>query len=303
MEIEEQITQNVPLYTNEKFYHCFSNILHHFQNSKNSRIQEERYSRYSIPFIRNQETQSNFIINWNEFIKKAFENDEANNPTIITKYLQSKSKVIFKKLSELALARIFQIEPLIQLYLVICKIEIEKRKNKIEKVEKYEKIKTDLINHLDKHFLCQEKKTKYKILINKNSNLTDNYVDFLLKQIEEGMKSGDDYYREMRYQERRLLLLKKNKQTKSIPKIRIIANNIRNSDSSDIGKYQTISKKRSSNNSNAVLPYIHQTSRKKHTTIGVSRVMVRNLSQQFINKNYLDKSVYCNFLSKRDLYY
>ena len=303
MEIEEQITQNVPLYTNEKFYHCFSNILHHFQNSKNSQIQEERYSRYSIPFIRNQETQSNFIINWNEFIKKAFENDEANNPTIITKYLQSKSKVIFKKLSELALARIFQIEPLIQLYLVICKIEIEKRKNKIEKVEKYEKIKTDLINHLDKHFLCQEKKTKYKILINKNSNLTDNYVDFLLKQIEEGMKSGDDYYREMRYQERRLLLLKKNKQTKSIPKIRIIANNIRNSDRSDISKYQTISKKISNNNSNAVLPYIHQTSRKKHTTIGVSRVMVRNLSQQFINKNYLDKSVYCNFLSKRDLYY
>lgn len=303
MAIEAQIIQNVPLFTNEKFFHCFSNILHQFQHSKDSSSLQEHNSRNSIPFVRTQEAQSNCVIGWTEFIKKAFENDESKSPKIITKYLQSKAKHIFKKISELEVSRTFQLESLIQLYLVICKIEIEKRKRNQKIVEKYEKIKTDLIDHLDEDFQNQEKKAKYKILINKNSNFNDNYVDFFIKKIEEETKSGDDYYRQMRYQERRLLLLKKNKQKKIISKITVIANNIKNSDSSGISKYHSISKKISTNISNPVLPCIHQTPRKKHSTFRVSKVIVRNLSQQFINKGCLDKTVYCNFLSKRDLYY
>lgn len=301
MEIEAQIIQNVPLFTKEKFYPCFSNIL--LQHSKDPRPLQERYSRNSMPFIQTQEAQSKIMIGWNGFIKKAFENDESKSPIIITKYLQSKSKQIFKKISELELARTFQIESLIQLYLLLCKIEIEKQRRSQKTVEKYEKIKTDLIDHLNKHFLGQEKKTKYKILINKNSNFNDNYVDFFIKQIEEGTKSGEDYYRQMRYQERRLLLLKKNKQRKGSPKIRIISNNIKNFERSDISKYHSIYKKISNNNSKATFPCIHQTARKMQSTFKVSRVMVRNLSQQFISKGCLDKTVYCNFLSKKDLYY
>ena len=291
MEIEEQLLQSVTLFINKKYFKPFYQIINKIDILP---MHSNTYSTSLFNFKEDSIKQKNNL--WTVFINKAFEKDSTNHSAVINKYLTNKAQIILKQLSDMKIFILYQYDNILSLYLLLCEMEILKKSGNMIKYAKFLQNKNDLLKRLEK--IKQEKDNKEKFGSKEESK--HNYVESLIQKIKEGVKSGDDYLKELKYQERKLLLLKKIKsknnnlfnQSVSISKSRTIEHTERKS------YFNSILNKEKTKN---VLKYNRFSSTHQSSKILLRQPIKRATSMKTIPYN--NNRVVLNYLSKKVLYY